>query len=166
MSFVPLDKNTVLSLIETGRLVAISESDTVVTYRSQITRNEVHELFEEINGTEVSQFYGEANTLSPNWKPVSTDQFNLLVTMGDYKLHSEDTRRRVHYLEGIPALQEIFIGETKSHFAVIDAIVTLDPEPFTHSGGRYPMYVGSGTRFAPRGIDGYSVNPVDYLLSN
>lgn len=165
MSFVPLDKNTVLSLIGTGKLVAVSESDTVVTYRSQYSGNEVHELFEDVNGVEVSQFYGEVNTLSPNWKPISIDQFNLLVTMGDYKLEVEDSRRRVYYLEGIPALQEIFIGETKSNFAVVDGVVKLDPEPFIRGTGRFPMYVGSGTRFAPRGFEGYSINPVDYLLN-
>lgn len=165
MSFVPLDKNTVLSLIETGRLLAINESDTVVTYRSQITRNEVHELFEDVEGLERSQFYGEVNTLSPNWKPITRDQFNLVKSIGDYKLQDETTRRRVYYLEGIPSLQEIFTADKSSCFAVIDAITHLDEEPFVFNGERFPTYVGRGTRFAPRGEAGYSINPVDYVVT-
>jgi len=164
MVFVPLDKRVVLSLIDSGILVFTEENSEVLTYTSNYNGYQVHELFEQDGVIEKSQFYGEVGEkmLTPNWNPVSEDIFKLVKTLGAFELKSEDSRRKLYYLEGIPALQEIIVGESRTYFAVIDGITSLDPEPYLHKGERYPAYIGVGTSFAPRGT--YSVNPVDYLM--
>lgn len=164
-AYCPLDTKVVLNLIEKDILVYFNHSDSIVTWVSNYNGYEVHEMFDASG--EISEYYGEVSNemLSPNWKPISAEQFKYFNKLTEFELFKSGKTNTIYSLNGAPALQVIHMGSTVAYSAVIDGITDIDPEPFVVGDERYATHVGTGSVFSPRSEMDYSVNPVDYFFT-